>query len=147
MSARVPGTRRPPPSSHSERVILSRRRFSRWVGELLAFGVQGDLVSVWVGECEGPPEWPVEGLGHDRGPIVSECVMDLLGVGCMQPHRDAFPGLLDRVQIDSGQWIANGECDRLGVKDDSVRRARGVADQTEVLLVESGGAFEVTDLK
>jgi hypothetical protein len=78
----------------------------------LAFGVQGYLVSVWVGECEGPPEWPVKGLGHDRDPIVSERVVDLLGVGRMQPHRDAFPGLLDGVQIDSGQWIANGECDR-----------------------------------
>jgi hypothetical protein len=65
----------------------------------------------------------------------------------MKPHRDAFPGLLDGVQIDSGQGIADGECGRLGVKDNSVRRACGVADQTEVLLVESGGAFEVTDLE
>ena len=99
--------------------------------------MQGDLVSVWVGECEGPPEWPVKGLGNDRDPIVSERVVDLLGVGCVQPHRDAFPGLLDGVQIDSGQWIADGERDRLGVKDNSVRRACGVADQTEVLLVEA----------
>jgi hypothetical protein len=99
--------------------------------------VQGDLVSVWVGECEGPPEWPVKGLGNDRDPIVSERVVDLLGVGCVQPHRDAFPGLLDGVQIDSGQGIADGDCDRLGVKDNSVRRACGVADQTEVLLVEA----------
>jgi hypothetical protein len=87
------------------------------------------------------------GLGHDRVTVRGERVMDLLGVGCMQPHRDAFPGLLDGVQIDSGQWIADGERNRLGVKDNSVRRACGVADQTEVLLVESGGAFEVTDLK
>jgi hypothetical protein len=116
-------------------------------GELLAFGVQGYLVSVWVGECECPPEWPVKGLGHDPDPTVSERVVDLLGVGCVQPHRDAFSGLLDGVQIDSGQWIANGECDRLGIKDNGVRRACRAADQTEVLLVESGGGFEVTDLK
>jgi hypothetical protein len=97
--------------------------------------VQGYLVSVWVSECEGPTEWPIKGLGHDRVTVRGERVADPLGVGCMQPHRDAFPGPLDGVQIDSGQWIADGEGNRLGVKDNSVRRACGVADQTEVLLV------------
>jgi hypothetical protein len=100
---------------------------SGWGGELLAVGVQGDLVSVGIGECEGPPEGAVKGLAHDRDPIVSERGVDLLDVGCVQPRRDAFPGLLDGVQIDSGQGSANGECDRLGVKDNSVRRACGGA--------------------
>src|ERR1700733_2168553 len=127
--------RTPPTSSRS------------WAGELLALGVEGYLVSVWVGEREGPPERPVKGLGHDRVTVRGERVVDLLGVRCVQPHRDAFSGLLDGVQIDSGQGIADGECDRLGVKDNCVRRPCGVADQTEVLLVESGGAFDVTDLK
>jgi hypothetical protein len=105
--------------------------------------VQGYLVSVWVGEREGPSERPVKGLGHNRHPIVSERVVDLLGVGCLQPHRDAFTGLLDGIQIDSGQWIADGERDRLGAKDDSVRRACGVADQTEVLLAPLKVVFAV----
>jgi hypothetical protein len=110
--------------------------------------VDGDGVSVRVGEGESPPEGSVERRHHDRDAVRGEPVVHFLGVVGAQPQHDA--GARPRrhgVQVDTGQRFPYRERDGLGGEDDGVWRGAGRPLEAEVGLVEVGGFVEVADLQ
>ena len=85
--------------------------------------MQGDQVSVRIGEGERPAEGAVHGPGHDGVTVGSQGVVDVLDVGGVEPDGRTDPRLLSGVEIGTRDEVAQGEGDRLGGEDDGVRRS------------------------
>jgi hypothetical protein len=107
--------------------------------------MDGNCVSVGVGEGERPPEWTIEGLGHDWNPGLYQSIVQALRIIALEPQRDAPAETLDRRQVDGG--LTHGKEDGTGGKDDRSRWALGGPLKAELLRIERGRHFQVADLQ
>jgi hypothetical protein len=109
--------------------------------------VDREGVAVRVGEGERAPERAVEGGRHNRYASRGQPVVQGLRVAGVQPQRHAETRAVGCVEVYAGQRVTHGERDRRGAEHDRVGRADRGAAQAEPVLVEGGGAVQVTDLK
>jgi hypothetical protein len=107
--------------------------------------MDGNGVSIGVGQREGSPKWTIEGRSDDSNPGTNQPIVQGLGVISFEPQRDAPAEMLDRLQVNGG--LTNGKRNRSGGKDDSSWWALGCPLKAKLLRIERSRHLDVADLQ